>query len=162
MNKSPKVYHRVVGVRLTETDTINLDRICAALEVTRSEFVRRKIENINNTFIKNKDIFNISEGPATDAWGRKTETLQHQKEENEKEVMNQVEAMMNPPTTIYNVKGIYGHFKSGFNLYIQSATKDKAVEYAKKIRFVPGSSVKITSATTVTAASAKGKKIFKA
>lgn len=125
-----------------------------------------------------KDILNIKEGPATDAWGRDIAKLQSEKEQNEKQVMNAVEAMKEPPaelqpkevkktspkpaTTIFNVKGISGHFKSGFSLYIQSATKEKAIEKSKSIRFVPGSSVTVTSITPVSTDAAKGKKIIKA
>lgn len=183
MNKSQKIYHRVVGVRLTETDTTNLDRICAALGVTPSEFVRRKIKNINNT-IMNKNIFNISESPATDAWGRDVAKMQQQKEKEKKQVMNQVAAMMDPPAepqpkevkktlpkpvvkaepaaTIFNVKGYFGHFNTKFNMFIQAATKEKAADKAKSFHGLPGRVVTVTSTTLVTAASVNGKHIHKA
>lgn len=183
MNKSPKIYHRVVGVRLTETDATNLDLLCAVLGITKSEFVRGKIENINNT-IMNKNIFNISESPATDAWGRDVAKMQQQKEQEKKHVMNQVAAMIDPPAelqqkevkktltkpaakvepaaTIFNVKGYFGHFKTKFNMHIQAATYEKAIAKAKSFHGLTGRVVTVTSTTTVTAASIKGQKIHKA
>lgn len=60
----------MIGIRLTEQDREDLERLCSALGVTKSEFVRKRIENLNNTIMSN-NLFNIPPAPATDAWGRK-------------------------------------------------------------------------------------------
>ena len=183
MNKSPKIYHKVVGVRLTETDATNLDRLCAVMGVTRSEFVRNKIQNINNLIMK-KDIFNITEGPATDAWGRDVAKLQQVKESNAKQVKNQVDALINPPaepqsqavkkpqakpvikakpaTSYFAVNGFFGDLKIKFHNTVEAATTQQAGEAAKRFHKLPGRVVTVTSIRPVTAASVKGKNIIKA
>jgi hypothetical protein len=70
MNRSEKQFPTMIGIRLTEQDREDLERLCSALGVSKSEFVRKRIENLNNTIMSNT-LFNISQAPATDAWGRK-------------------------------------------------------------------------------------------
>jgi predicted DNA-binding protein len=71
MNRSKKQFSTMIGIRLTEQDREDLERLCSALGVTKSEFVRKRIENLNNTIMSNNNLFNIQKAPATDAWGRK-------------------------------------------------------------------------------------------
>lgn len=64
----------MVGIRLSKQDREDLERLCSALGVTKSEFVRERIENLNNTIMSKADLFNIPAVPATDTWGRKIAT----------------------------------------------------------------------------------------
>jgi len=69
MNRKVKEYDSVVSLRLARRDREDLERLCSALGVTKSEFVRKRIEILNNT-IMNNNLFSIPPAPATDAWGR--------------------------------------------------------------------------------------------
>lgn len=61
----------MVGIRLSRKDRNDLERLCSALGVTKSEFVRKRIENLNTTIMSKANLFNIPTAPKTDAWGRK-------------------------------------------------------------------------------------------
>jgi predicted DNA-binding protein len=49
MNRKVKEYDSVVSLRLARRDREDLERLCSALGVTKSEFVRKRIEILNNT-----------------------------------------------------------------------------------------------------------------
>jgi hypothetical protein len=70
MSRKTPEFTTTVTIRLTDQDKEDLTRLCEALNVTKSEFLRKKVSNINNT-IMNNNLFNIPPAPATDAWGRK-------------------------------------------------------------------------------------------
>lgn len=71
MNRQKSQFPTMVGIRLSKQDREDLERLCSALGVTKSEFVRKRIENLNTTIMSKADLFNIPQAPATDAWGRK-------------------------------------------------------------------------------------------
>jgi hypothetical protein len=71
MSRKAPEFTTTVTIRLTDQDKEDLTRLCEALNVTKSEFLRKRVSNINNT-IMNNNLFNIPPAPATDAWGRKT------------------------------------------------------------------------------------------
>ncbi|WP_073167852.1 hypothetical protein [Tangfeifania diversioriginum] len=79
MNRSEKQFPAMVGIRLSQQDREDLERLCSALGVTKSEFVRKRIENLNSTIMSKNTLFNIPPAPATDAWGRKIATEKSKK-----------------------------------------------------------------------------------
>lgn len=91
MSRKAPEFTTTVTIRLTDQDKQDLTRLCEALNVTRSEFLRKKVSNINNT-IMNNNLFNIPPAPATDAWGRKIageKSKQNAAEKSFKEQMNE-------------------------------------------------------------------------
>jgi hypothetical protein len=70
MSRKAPEFTTTVTIRLTDQDKEDLTRLCEALNVSKSEFLRDKVSNINNTIMSN-NLFNIPPAPQTDAWGRK-------------------------------------------------------------------------------------------
>lgn len=69
MSRKTPEFTTTVTIRLTDQDKEDLTRLCEALNVTKSEFLRKKVSNINKTIMSN-NLFNIPPAPETDAWGR--------------------------------------------------------------------------------------------
>jgi beta-N-acetylglucosaminidase len=91
MSRKAPEFTTTVTIRLTDQDKEDLTRLCEALNVTKSEFLRNKVSNINNHIMKN-NLFNIPQTQATDAWGRniaKEKIQQAKAEKSFKEQMNE-------------------------------------------------------------------------
>lgn len=160
MNKNPKILTRRIAIRLTEQSTADLDFLCAALGVTRSEFVRKKINNIN-ALIMNNDIFNIKKGPETNAWGQDIEKMQNEKEATDLQVKEQVKEMLHPKN-YFEVQGNFGAKKIRFSNLVEAANAEQAGEAAHRFHTLPGRVVKVESITPVDKTKVAGKQTIKA
>lgn len=90
MSRKAPEFTTTITIRLTDQDKEDLTRLCEALNVTKSEFLRKKVSNINNTIMSN-NLFNIPPAPEPDAWWRKIagEKGKQEAEKSFKEQMNE-------------------------------------------------------------------------